>query len=53
MFIATLTIPTLLAPVMCMTGDNVGRSEVTGTLFVASGIITLLQTTLGVRLESS
>ena len=50
MFIATLTIPILLAPAMCMNEDNTGKSEIIGTLFVASGIITLLQTTLGIRL---
>jgi xanthine/uracil permease len=49
MFIATLTIPVLLAPAMCMDEDNVGKSEIIGTLFVASGIITLLQTTVGIR----
>lgn len=49
MFIATLTIPVLLAPAMCMDEDNVGKSEIIGTLFVASGLITLLQTTVGVR----
>lgn len=50
MFIATLTIPILLAPAICMDQDNVGKSEITGTLFVASGIITLIQTTVGIRL---
>lgn len=50
MFIATLTIPILLAPAICLDNDNVGKSEITGTLFVASGLITLLQTFLGIRL---
>ncbi|ELU12246.1 hypothetical protein CAPTEDRAFT_174485 [Capitella teleta] len=50
MFIATLTVPILLAPAICMGDDNVGKSEITGTLFVASGIITLLQTCFGCRL---
>ncbi len=49
MFIATLTVPYLLAPVICMDEDNVGKSEVIGTLFVASGLITLLQNAIGVR----
>jgi nucleobase transporter 1/2 len=49
MFIASLTIPILLAPAICMGEDNVGKSEITGTLFVASGIITLLQTGFGCR----
>jgi len=49
MFIATLTVPILLAPALCMNDDNVGKSEITGTLFFASGVITLLQTTFGIR----
>ena len=49
MFVATLTIPLLLAPAICMDEDNVGKSEITGTLFFASGVITLLQTTVGIR----
>ncbi len=49
MFIATLTVPILIAPAICMDKDNVGKSEITGTLFVASGLITLLQSVLGCR----
>jgi len=49
MFVATLTVPILLAPALCMNEDHVGLSEITGTLFFTSGIITLLQTTFGVR----
>jgi len=49
MFIATLTVPILLAPALCMNEDDVGKSELTGTLFFTSGVITLLQTTFGVR----
>jgi len=50
MFLATLTIPFLLAPKICIDEDHVGKSHLIGTLFVASGIITLLQTCIGVRL---
>ena len=49
MLVATMTVPILLAPALCMTEDNVGKSEITGTLFFTSGIITLLQTTVGIR----
>jgi len=49
MFVATLTVPILLAPALCMDNDFVGKAEITGTLFFASGIITLLQTTFGIR----
>ncbi|ESO09709.1 hypothetical protein HELRODRAFT_195039 [Helobdella robusta] len=50
MCVANLTVPILLAPSICMFDDNVGKSEITGTLFVASGIITLVQSFFGVRL---
>ncbi|KAK2192536.1 hypothetical protein NP493_28g06024 [Ridgeia piscesae] len=50
MFVSSLTIPILLAPAMCMEEDNVGKSEIIGTLFVTSGIITLMQNIIGVRL---
>ena len=49
MFVSSLTIPILLAPAMCMEEDNVGKSEIIGTLFVTSGIITLMQNIIGVR----
>ena len=51
MFTATLSIPILLAPAMCMGDDHVGKSEIIGTLFVTSGVITLMQNYLGVRLD--
>ena len=49
MFIATLTVPFLLSPHLCLEGDDVGLSRMIGTLFVASGLITLMQTAVGVR----
>lgn len=49
MCVATLSIPILLAPSMCIFEDNVGKSEMMGTLFVASGVITLVQTFFGIR----
>ena len=49
MFFATLTVPFLLSGAICMDEDNVGKAEIIGTLFTASGLITLLQTIVGVR----
>ena len=50
MFGGTLSVPLLLSPVMCFGNDNVAVSEVIGTIFFVSGIVTLIQTVLGVRL---
>ena len=50
MFIGSLSVPFLLSEAICMGEDNVGKSELIGTLFVVSGIITLMQVLLGVRL---
>lgn len=50
MFFATLTVPFLLSKAICMGTDLVGEAEMIGTLFVASGLITLIQTSIGVRL---
>ncbi|XP_076452283.1 solute carrier family 23 member 1-like [Babylonia areolata] len=47
---STLTVPLILAGPLCLVGDDVGLSEVVGTIFFVSGIATLLQTSLGVRL---
>lgn len=49
MFFATLTVPFLLSQAICMNEDNVGKAEIIGTLFTASGVITLLQTAVGCR----
>ena len=49
MFFANLTIPLVLGGAICMGEDNVGKSELIGTLFVLSGIITLAQNLIGCR----
>ncbi|GFO34288.1 solute carrier family 23 member 1 [Plakobranchus ocellatus] len=49
-FGSTLSVPLILAGPLCMTGDNVGVGELIATTFFMSGISTLLQTGLGVRL---
>ncbi|XP_052721968.1 solute carrier family 23 member 1-like [Crassostrea angulata] len=49
-FGSTLTVPLVLQSAMCIGDDRVGLSEIISTSFFVSGISTLLQTTLGVRL---
>ena len=48
MFGGVLSVPLLLAPVMCV-NDSVVTGELIGTIFFMSGIATLLQTCLGNR----
>ncbi len=50
MFGSTVAIPLLLAGHLGMAGDPVAVGWLVGTIFFASGIATLLQTTLGNRL---
>ena len=49
MFGATVSLPLLITPAMCIGNDGVGKSEVIGTVFFVSGLATLLQTTFGTR----
>ena len=44
-----ITTPFLLANAFCMDADNVGLAELIGTVFFVSGLVTILQTTIGVR----
>lgn len=50
---ATVAIPLILAPAFCVEvgqfTDEVVKSELLGTIFFVSGIVTLLQTTFGSR----
>ncbi|KAL9957317.1 hypothetical protein ACROYT_G038941 [Oculina patagonica] len=46
---STLVIPFILSRPMCFENDPLVISEVLSTIFVVSGIATLLQTTFGVR----
>ncbi|GFO34280.1 solute carrier family 23 member 1 [Plakobranchus ocellatus] len=49
-FGSTLSVPLILAGPLCFGEDKVGLSELIATTFFTSGIITILQTCLGVRL---
>lgn len=45
----TLAIPYVLSSKMCFADNTLAISEVLSTIFFASGIVTLLQSTFGVR----
>ena len=49
MFGATLAIPLILTPAICIGEDGVGKSEIIGTIFFVSGLVTMLQVTIGSR----
>lgn len=50
MFVATLSIPLVLSPHLCMDDDPVGQAKLVGTLFFTCGIITTIQVIFGIRL---
>ncbi|XP_064090453.1 solute carrier family 23 member 1-like isoform X2 [Macrobrachium nipponense] len=47
---STVSIPYLLTPMMCMAVSDPARGAIASTIIFVSGIVTLLQTTFGVRL---
>ncbi|XP_063608140.1 solute carrier family 23 member 2-like [Penaeus indicus] len=47
---ATITIPFLLTPLMCIDDNDPARGKLLSTIIFVSGIVTLLQATFGVRL---
>lgn len=50
MFGATIAIPLIVAPALCIGDDSVAKSEILGTLLFVSGLVTIIQTTVGIRL---
>lgn len=50
MFSGVLAIPLILSTDLCLNEDLVTLSELIGTIFFVSGLVTLLQSTFGVRL---
>ncbi|XP_033127375.1 solute carrier family 23 member 2-like [Anneissia japonica] len=50
MFGSTLAVPLVLFSAFCLERDLVAQSEVIGTTFFVSGVATLIQTTIGIRL---
>ena len=49
MFGATLTVPLLICPKMCLEKDDPNNAYIISTMFFVSGVVTLLQSTFGVR----
>lgn len=49
-FGSTITVPLVLYESFCMDRDTVGLSELISTIFFVSGVSTILQTTIGIRL---
>ncbi|XP_076060495.1 solute carrier family 23 member 1-like isoform X2 [Oratosquilla oratoria] len=47
---SAVSIPYLLTPLMCMATNDPARSSIASTIIFVSGLVTLMQTTLGVRL---
>lgn len=50
MFVITASVPFILTPAMCMEDTDPARSQLVSTIVFVSGIVTLLQSTIGVRL---
>jgi len=50
MFGATVSIPFILCPKLCIAGDDPARGYIISTIFFVSGLVTLLQSSLGCRL---
>ena len=50
MFGATVSIPFILCPLLCIRDDDPARGYIISTIFFVSGIVTLLQSTFGCRL---
>ncbi|ELT93132.1 hypothetical protein CAPTEDRAFT_107736, partial [Capitella teleta] len=50
LFGANFSVPMIVAPAMCVGNDTVVKSEILGTVLFVSGLITMLQCTVGSRL---
>ncbi len=49
MFGATITVPFLVCPALCIEDDDPARGYIIATVFFVSGIVTFIQATFGVR----
>jgi xanthine/uracil permease len=49
---ATVALPFLLCPALCIEETDPARGYIISTIFFTSGIVTLLQTTFGCRSEA-
>lgn len=50
MFTSTVTTPYVMAPALCIPTNHYANAYILSTIVFVSGIVTLLQTTLGIRL---
>ena len=50
MFGATVSIPFIICPLLCIRDDDPARGYIISTILFVSGLITLLQSTFGCRL---
>ena len=46
---ATIALPLIIAPALCVSHNSVATGEILSTLFFVSGIVTFFQCTFGVR----
>ena len=46
---ATLSIPFIITPSLCMEDDDPAKGYIISTIFFVSGIVTILQSTFGCR----
>ena len=46
---AIVSIPFILTPALCMAEDDPSRSYIISTMILVTGIVTLIQTTVGCR----
>ena len=47
---STISVPFIITPLMCMAEDDPDKANIISTLIFVSGIVTLLQSTIGTRL---
>lgn len=49
MFGATLSVPLIVAPELCIGNDYIATAELLGTILFVAGLVTILQSTIGSR----
>lgn len=47
--VGIVSVPVVMCPKLCMLEDDAARGELVSTLIFVSGLVTILQTTIGVR----
>ena len=49
MFGATVALPLIITPKLCIEEEDPARGYITSTLFFVSGLVTVIQSSFGVR----